>query len=296
MTISSNSHFNLDNNKAYQVWRQHKLNHMAMSLADLIVEINDPMQLTKAEHQAILHRCINNNMAIYVCNKTQEKRQIPLAIGRQFGLHTLDHNWLGDEDGLTSLTQVKQGQHKHYIPYSNRAIQWHTDGYYNSAEKQIYGLILYCDSPASEGGENQLMDHELAYIQLRDKNPDYIKALMENNAMTIPARMNENEVQRPTETGPVFSVSKNNHLHMRYSKRKHNIIWDNNDLLSAAKNYLEALLDQSADNSFQGKLEAGMGLISNNVLHDRASFQDNDQQKRLLYRARYYDRIEERTL
>jgi hypothetical protein len=34
-----------------------------------------------------------------------------------------------------------------------------------------------------------------------------------------------------------------------------------------------------------------MGLVCNNVLHDRAAFSDSDTQKRLLYRARYYDRI-----
>ncbi|MCP5430235.1 MAG: taurine catabolism dioxygenase TauD, partial [Chromatiaceae bacterium] len=37
----------------------------------------------------------------------------------------------------------------------------------------------------------------------------------------------------------------------------------------------------------------GWGLISNNVLHDRSGFEDDPDpaRKRLLYRARYYDRI-----
>ncbi len=30
---------------------------------------------------------------------------------------------------------------------------------------------------------------------------------------------------------------------------------------------------------------------SNNVLHDRAGFSDDESHRRLLYRARYYDRI-----
>jgi hypothetical protein len=34
-----------------------------------------------------------------------------------------------------------------------------------------------------------------------------------------------------------------------------------------------------------------MGLISNNILHDRTGFQDDSDRKRLLYRARYYDRV-----
>jgi len=34
-----------------------------------------------------------------------------------------------------------------------------------------------------------------------------------------------------------------------------------------------------------------MGLLCNNVLHDRAGFSDDAGHPRLLYRARYYDRI-----
>lgn len=38
-----------------------------------------------------------------------------------------------------------------------------------------------------------------------------------------------------------------------------------------------------------------MGQISNNVLHDRSAFEsafeDSETQKRLIYRARYYDRL-----
>ena len=37
-----------------------------------------------------------------------------------------------------------------------------------------------------------------------------------------------------------------------------------------------------------------MGLVCNNVLHDRASFADTPARKRLIYRARYYDRVSDR--
>jgi len=40
-----------------------------------------------------------------------------------------------------------------------------------------------------------------------------------------------------------------------------------------------------------GRLESGWGLVSNNVLHTRTGFTDGDV-PRLLYRARYSDRIE----
>jgi hypothetical protein len=34
-----------------------------------------------------------------------------------------------------------------------------------------------------------------------------------------------------------------------------------------------------------------MGLVANNVLHDRDAFIDDPQRPRLLYRARYLDRV-----
>jgi hypothetical protein len=34
-----------------------------------------------------------------------------------------------------------------------------------------------------------------------------------------------------------------------------------------------------------------MGLVCNNVLHDRAGFTDRGDARRLLYRARYHDRV-----
>ena len=34
-----------------------------------------------------------------------------------------------------------------------------------------------------------------------------------------------------------------------------------------------------------------MGLVCNNVLHDREAFTDSAQRKRLIYRARYFERV-----
>ena len=44
-------------------------------------------------------------------------------------------------------------------------------------------------------------------------------------------------------------------------------------------------------------LQAGEGLICNNVLHNRTQFTDSDDPalKRLLYRGRYYQRVAEPT-
>lgn len=285
--------FNLENDQDYMRWREWKFEKYPKRLDDLVVEINDPKMLTSSEYDAIVSLCQKTNMAIYKSSNLQEDKAIPRCLGAQFGLNRLNHNWLADEDAITSLAVNNQGNHPNYIPYTNRAIKWHTDGYYNQKDEQIWGLLLHCVRPAARGGENQLLDHEIVYIKMRDQNPDYIQALMQSDVMTIPARTEtDGTVARQDETGPVFSVNAvTGDLHMRYTARTRNIIWKDDKLVREAVGYLESLLNTDMPYKFSGRLESGMGLISNNVLHDRSGFDDMAGQERLIYRARYFDRI-----
>ncbi|MCB1869040.1 MAG: TauD/TfdA family dioxygenase [Gammaproteobacteria bacterium] len=295
---SSNSHFekspfNLENREGYQAWRERKLENYPGSLDDLVVEIGDPRQLTESQFRALLDRCRKANMAIYVGTTGQDPDpEIPLTISRRFGVCGLNHNWLADDTGLTSLKVVNDGTRQHYIPYTNRAIKWHTDGYYNTPERQIHSLMLHCVQSAASGGENALMDHEVAYILLRDENPDYIRAFMQPDAMTIPPRMDEKgETARRVETGPVFSITPSGDLHMRYSMRQRNVIWADDPLTGEARACLQQLLESDLPYIHRGRLEPGMGLIGNNVLHDRSAFNDDEVHERHLYRARYFERL-----
>jgi alpha-ketoglutarate-dependent taurine dioxygenase len=78
---------------------------------------------------------------------------------------------------------------------------------------------------------------------------------------------------------------------MRFTERKHNIIWKDNPIVSAAIEALVALLHSDSPYIFRGTLQTGQGIICNNVLHDRTGFKDDENRTRLLYRLRYYDRI-----
>jgi len=287
---TENSPFNLDNDKAYQAWRARKLENYPSDFSALVVEINDPRRLTRAEHEAILTRCQLANMAIYASPLKNEDKAIPHELGKQFSLTQLDNNMCADEDAITSLTVASGGTRQTYIPYTNRPIHWHTDGYYNALDKQIYGLLLHCVRSAEKGGENALLDHEIAYILLRDENPDYIHALMQPEVMCIPPNVTNGEEIRPTRCGPVFSLTPGGSLHMRYTKRKRSITWQSDKLTQAAVQFLEKILDSDSAYIFRATLQAGQGLISNNVLHDRSGFTEDNQQ-RLLYRGRYYQRI-----
>lgn len=283
--------FYLENEKAYQLWREIKLENYPEKVADMIVEINNPAALTNAEFNAMQTRLLKTNMAVYAGNTgSNADRNIPVKLTAQFGLSERDDS-IGADDGITSLKVISGRESGAYIPYTNKAIQWHTDGYYNALDQQISSLFLHCISPAADGGENALLDHEIAYIHLRDKNPDYIEALMAKDVMCIPANIEKGEEIRPTRIGPVFSVLPDGNLHMRYTARSFGIEWKKDDVTQTAVKTLGAFLAADSPYIYRATLQSGQGLISNNVLHDRSGFEDTEDVKRLLYRLRYYQRL-----
>jgi alpha-ketoglutarate-dependent taurine dioxygenase len=285
--------FDLDNPTAYLRWRDHKLSHAITDTNELIVEINNPRALTAAEHAALLARCRRSNMVIYATGANPADEDMVRQFGLQFGLDSLDANWLAGEQGITRVTVcADDGQRQAYIPYTDRAIKWHTDGYYNPPERQVRSMILHCVQSAGQGGENRLMDHEIVYLMLRDSNVDFIRALSAPDAMTIPERTDEDGVARAAQTGPVFSIDPaSGNLHMRYTARTRSIEWKQDATTLAAVAMLEKLLASDLPHILRTRLEPGMGLLCNNVLHDRAEFSDTSDQTRLIYRARYHERI-----
>lgn len=291
--------FDPDDSEAFFRWRDAKLSGRPGCAEDLLVELAVPGRPSKAEHEAILDRCRRANMAVYAWRDTGEglaptdmKARL-VELGAAFGLHRLDSNLCADEDGITALEVREGGAAGEYIPYSNRPLSWHTDGYYNGADEQVRGLMLHCARPAADGGGNALMDPEIAYIRLRDENPEYITALMHPAAMTIPPNTTGGMEIRPARVGPVFSVDPaGGALHMRYSARKVNVVWRGDPATKAAVAFLTGLLAADGPDILHWRLEAGQGYIGNNVLHNRAAFEDSEEDGRLMYRARYFDRME----
>ena len=292
--MRAGSPFRLGDEPAWRDWRARKLDGYPASLADLVVEVGDPRALTRAERAAIASRCRAANMAIYASAHLKADKDLPRALAAQFGLLRLDRNWLADDDGISRVTVAGGGGGRgDFIPYTNRAIRWHTDGYYNPPERTIRAMVLHCVEKAAEGGENALMDPEIAYLKLRDANPAFVRALMRPDAMTIPERADEDGVARPAQSGPVFSVDEaSGALHMRYTARTRSIEWHPDADVRAAVAALEGLLAAPSRWIHRITLEPGMGLLCNNVLHDRSAFTDDPARPRLIYRARYHDRID----
>ena len=275
----------------FERWRERKLARYPRRAEDLIVEVRDPRQLSDSEAAEIRRVCGAASMAVYASPLAGlADKDIARRLGARLGLARLHANPLADEDGISSLEVAPEKSGRGYIPYSNRRLLWHTDGYYNAPEQRIRAFILHCVRPAAAGGENRMLDPEIAYLLLRDADPRYVAALSAPDAMTIPANEEDPAAQRAAQTGPVFS-HEGGALHMRYTARTRSIEWQPDEVTQAAVRHLKQILDSDSPYVFRLRLQGGHGLVCNNVLHDRSAFTDAPGEGRLVYRARYFDRV-----
>jgi alpha-ketoglutarate-dependent taurine dioxygenase len=284
--------FCLDDEPAYRRWRDEKLAQHPRGLRDLLVPVADPLEVAPAERAALLARVARTNLALFAWEPGSAASARLRAFLGQLGLRRLDHNLEAEEDGVTEIAVRTSGE-RVYVPYTNRPLSWHTDGYYNPPDRQILAWALYCVQDAAEGGANEVLDHEVAYIRLRDRNPTYAAALMAPDTMTIPANAGEERTLRGAQSGPVFSVDpRDGRLHMRYSARQRNIVWRDDAATREAAAALLALFSAGDDHILGFRLAPGQGVLSNNVLHRRDGFSDVPDRPRLILRARYYDRVD----
>jgi len=278
-------------NAEYRQWRKVKLDSYPHSAEELVVSIGGLTQLDDAEKALITEKCRHYNMAIYKCRDKSAGRSDIREFAANFGLQRPDRHLCANDDGVSELSVASVGTRTGYVPYSNRGLSWHTDGYYNRESHRVRAVVLHCVANAAEGGKNALLDPDIAYIRLRDEDPRFITALEHPGCMTIPANKDAGGEIRPEVSGPVFSYEDNGAIHMRYSARKRNIRWRDNDVTRAAQDFLSYILAEKNGKIFHHRLQPGEGLISNNVLHNRTAFSNGKGLQRLLYRARFFDRI-----
>ena len=276
---------------SYRRWRDIKLKDYPTTIKSLIVEINKFDHVTDAEQKKIIQLCRKTNMVIYAAPPLLKKEKLR-TFASIFGLRNIDANPSADEDSISSIT-VKTGHHaanslyRDYIPYTDQPLAWHTDGYYNLSHRPVRGMILHCVTQSIAGGTSTVLDPDILYIRLRDEAPEAVDVLSRPNAMLIPA----NGKTRPAQAGPVFSYdSAEKTLHMRYTHRTRSVVW--HEEAFAAAMHLRTILDaEDVPYIFRYRLESGQGLLCNNVLHARTSFRDAPHQRRLLYRARFLERV-----
>ncbi len=279
---------------AYFAWRTQKLAYYPLQITSLIVDIKNPYQVSPQERQQLAHAIQRANLAIYrFAHPEIIDKNALTQFGAQLGLQRIDTTLCTEADGITALQVANAGEAQDYIPYSNHPLSWHTDGYYNAPEAQVWALLMYCVRQAASGGENAYVDHELAYIHLRDTDPRFITALMQAKVMTIPANIQQGQIVRAENTGPVFQFDGQGRLHMRYSGRQRYIEWLPDSTVQDAVACLREFLASDSPYHLHYRLNAGEGVLCNNVLHNRTGFQDGEEEaaRRLVYRIRYYDRL-----
>jgi hypothetical protein len=290
----ADSPFRLENEQAYQAWRARKLARRGQVDPARVFTLDSEGRLPPSACDALQAQLEAFNFVLFEASNPDEfDKQAFVELNRQFGLSDPDANLGADADRVTALRVVDATDARaQYIPYTNRAMNWHTDGYYNPPERRINAFALYCVNPARRGGGNYLFDHEMMYLLIRDRSPDLLEALMQDDLMHIPANLQGKHVIRREESGPVFSLQANSAaLNMRYTSRPHNIVWKSDRRSQRALNLVrEILLDGEA--LIDVSLQAGQGIVCNNILHGRHAFQDAaNHVARLVLRVRYRDAI-----
>lgn len=277
----------------YQKWRSERLAAAEAAKTAGFVEVSDLANPTEAEKSELARRCEEANLVLYATDATDDQRAAMRPFAEAFGLRIAERHRSAGGDGVVTLRVSDAPGLKGYIPYSRHKMNWHTDGYYNAPDDRISAMVLHTERPAEDGGSNQFLDHAIAYIRLMDEEPDYVKALMHPQAMTIPANEDEGS-PRPASVGPVFFADADTGaLQMRYTARTRSIEWRDDPLTREAVGFLQQALETPDPMTISLRFGAGQGVLCNNVLHDRTGFDAGAKapSPRTVYRVRFHNRV-----
>ena len=263
-------------------WAEEKEKNIPQNRDGILVNIHDINNVKTSEIAKIKETIYKYNSCIYSSKIALKSNTNLLKFVELVGMRTYDCNNI-DSNEISTITPL-QNSKINYIPYTDKLLNWHTDGYYD--KKSIFSWLLHCVNPATQGGENYLLDHELVLREYLLRNDD-INNLMAEDALTIP----ESKYTSRSEISTYIFSFKNKYkrLHMRFSMRKDNI--GTSAKASPAIIKLREIIEGNcAKYSLTYKLQKNEGIITNNILHGRKAFKD-DKVKRKLLRIRSYERL-----
>ena len=263
-------------------WAEEKERNIPHNIDGIMVNIHDINNVKISEIAKIKETINKCNSCIYSSKIALKSNTNLLKFVQSVGMRTYDRNNI-ESNEISTITPLENNK-INYIPYTDKSLNWHTDGYYD--KKSIFSWLLHCVHPATHGGENYLLDHELALREYVLRHDD-INNLMSEDALTIPE---SRDTSRSEISTYIFSI-KNQYkkLHMRFSMRKDNIGTSPKagDAVTKLKQTIE---NDCAKYSLTYKLQKNEGIITNNILHGRKAFKD-DKVKRKLLRIRSYERL-----
>ena len=276
----------LNTKEDYKRWKDKKLESFTRNVDHLTVNISNPNSVSKPEKNKVISLLRSNNLAFFnIDNISYKDKSSIKRFAFQIGLGDYEFDSRSDDDGLTEIKEHKHNDKiSEYIPYTTKELNWHTDGYYNTKDNSILSWLLFCNTQSEKGGVNKYLDHEISYILFNDVS-NKIKDLMLENTCCIPENL---MTGRKDVLNPVYMFD-DEKLHMKFSMRKKNIIW--NDASLKAINILKSIIEDSSEYHITKKFTEGEGVITNNVIHKRTAFTNSENKNRLLYRLRSKRRV-----
>jgi hypothetical protein len=264
-------------------WSAKKDLNIPSNINDLKVSISDINHVSKAEISQIKQKLTKFNCCIYASGTDLDDNSKIMRFAQSLGMRTFDSHNI-DDSAISTISANKDENNMRYIPYTNKGLNWHTDGYYDS--KPIFSWLLHCIEPALSGGENFLLDHELAIREYILKYDDIIY-LTNNETFSIPT----DEVAKREITSNYVCDMNNEYkkLHMNFSMRKENIIV-NKDSESAMSKLIKIIKEDCKKYHLTYKLSKSEGIVSNNILHGRNAFKDGRVMRKIL-RIRSHERL-----
>ena len=267
----------------FKQWALEKEDNIPLNIDDLIVKIHDIILATLAEISNIIDKINRFNCCIYQSKAGLNTQADLINFAQSIGMETYDTNNIHNSP-ISLIMSLETKNALNYIPYTNKKLNWHTDGYYD--EKPIFSWLLHCEEPAYSGGENYLLDHELAIREYIIKY-DNLESLSSLDAFTIPGNTRANR----GETKGYICDNDNEYkkFHMKFSMREKNMKL-NEQSKTAIMRMKKIIKEDCKKYCLTYKLSKNEGIVSNNILHGRNSFEDGKAMRKL-YRIRSYERI-----
>lgn len=267
----------------FKQWALEKEDNIPLNIDDLIVKIHDINHATLAEISNIKDIIKRFNYCIYQSKVGLNAQADLMNFAQSIGMETYDTNNIHNSP-ISLIMSLETKNALNYIPYTNKKLNWHTDGYYD--EKPIFSWLLHCEEPAYSGGENYLLDHELAIREYIIKY-DNLESLSSLDAFTIPGNTHANR----GETKGYICDNDNEYkkFHMKFSMREKNMKL-NEQSKTAIMRMKKIIKEDCKKYCLTYKLSKNEGIVSNNILHGRNSFEDGKAMRKL-YRIRSYERI-----
>ncbi|MEM7257629.1 MAG: TauD/TfdA family dioxygenase [Pseudomonadota bacterium] len=271
----------------YLLWREHRLQQQntAPALTMLSPRLDQAEDLPAL--QSLCRTVRNVGFAVYQWSQpSDDASRDVMLLHDALSLRSFDTGVVHDDDGLSLLTDLSGTSQGRFIPYTKRAMGWHTDGYYNTMEQSLHCFTIHCISPAHSGGALTLLDNQLMLIALFDTNPELVTLLSHPQAMMLPANRDELGHDRPARYSPVLFIRADGTPGAHFTTRTKNIEWRSSDTLDAALR-MKKLIDQHPRWHHTVTLQCGQGVITRNVLHRREAYTDHPDAPRKMLRGRY---------